>query len=320
MLPGTPTASCLPRRSPASALLATVTLALVAALLAFAPAAPAQSPESRHPSQDMPEPPSRCLLPSGAISPEVRPCWVTKPKANRPTVVLWGDSHAIQMLPAVEKAVRGRNVNLAMFGLGACPPQKFGPSQDICKDFNADALDFVTRLKAGGYPVRVILGANWQGYRTLHRRLFVTKTLKRREVVDWVVEVARVFPKRAPALTRKLGRMGVHVDIIGETATVPEKGLKKCQAGEEPFVCALPRNKALPHEASTRGWLRSIMRPLPPDARLIEFSSVFCSARVCRGLQDGIYTFFNDLHISATRAKTLTRFFGPSVTRLKAQR
>ncbi|GAB2777255.1 hypothetical protein GCM10027020_33280 [Nocardioides salsibiostraticola] len=310
LLPGTLVASRL----------ASLTLALVAALLAFAPTAPGQSPAARHPSQDLPQPPARCLLPSGAISPEVRPCWVNKPRANRPTVVLWGDSHAIQMMPAVQRAIRGRNVNFAMFALGACPPQKFGRSKDICKEFNYDALRFVTRLQERGDPVRVILGANWQGYRTLHRKLFITKTVDPADVTDWVVEIARVFPKRAPSLARKLGRMGVHVDVIGETATVPDTGLKKCRAGEEPFVCALPRNKALPHEADTRAWLRGIMRPLPNDARLIEFNSVFCNRRVCRGRQDGIYTFFNDLHISATRAKTLKRFFVPSITRLKNQR
>ena len=322
LLPGTLAASRLsPRRRPFSlVLLAVITMALVAALLVLAPTAPAQSPAARHPSQDLPEPPARCLLPSGAISPEVRPCWVTKPQRNRPTVVLWGDSHAIQMMPAVQKAIRGQKVNFAMFALGACPPQKFGPSKDLCKDFNADALDFVTRLKKGNYPVRVILGANWQGYRTLHRRLFITKTLDPDDVVDWGGEVARVFPQRAPGLVRTLGRLGVNVDVIGETATVPEKGLKKCRAGEEPFVCTLPRNKALPHEASTRAWLRETMRPLPKGARLIEFNKVYCTKRVCRGKQDGIYTFFNDLHISATRAKTLKRFFSPSINRLKAQR
>lgn len=319
LLPGTPVASRFGRRAPARILLITVTLALVAALLAFTPT-PGTAAAPRDPSMDLPEPPARCLLPSGAISPEVRPCWITKPRSNRPTIVLWGDSHAIQMLPAVQKAIRGRNVNLAMLGLGACPPLKFGPSREVCKDFNADALRFVTTLQGRQFPVRVILGANWQGYINLHRELFIDKTLDPDDVADFVVETARVFPGRAPALVRTLGKRGVHVDVIGETATVPATGLRKCRAGETPFVCDLPRRKALPSEQATRSWLRKIMLPLPGDARLIEFNRAFCNARVCSGRKNGIYTFFNDLHISATRAKTLKRFFVPSVDRLKRQR
>ncbi len=287
-------------------------------MLLFVPSSGAVS-GGADPTADWPDPPARCLLPSGAISPHLRPCRVNRFRPNRPTVVLWGDSHAIQMMPAVEKAIRGRGVNFAMFALGACPPQKFGRSRDLCKSFNADALRYVTKLQRRGKPVRVILGANWHGYLQLHRELFVTKTVDPADVTDWVVEVARVFPRRAPGLIRRLGRLGVDVDVIAQTATVPEKR-PRCAAGETPYVCDLPRHRALPHERRTRSWLRAAMRPLGRGARLIDLNRAYCNTRVCRGKKRGIYTYFNDLHISATRAKTMKRFFVPTITRLNRSR
>ena len=287
-------------------------------------AGPAYAASSDHPSQDLPKIPKRCSEGSTYINPDVRPCEVNRWQPGRPTLVLWGDSHALQMMPAVKKAVAGRGVNLAMFSLGSCPPLKFDKARSnaevTCKDFNADALDYVTDLRRRGKPVRVIFGALWQGYRNLHKGLFETKTLDRADYPGYVVEVARIFPNRAPALLRRLGRIGVGVDVIGQTATVPVKGLRKCSAGEKPFVCDLPRRKALPEERATTAWLDRVMRPLNQRARLIDPNTAYCNQQICRGRIKGIYTFFNDLHISATRAGTMKQHFLPSVRALRRQR
>lgn len=278
----------------------------------------------RHPSQDLPVIPKRCSEGSTYINPDIRPCEVNRWKAGRPTLVLWGDSHALQMMPAVKKSVAGRGVNLAMFSLGSCPPLKYDHARSdpdvTCKDFNAEALAYVTDLRRRGEPVRVILGGHWRAYRWLHRGLFESETLNREDFPSYVVEVARIFPKRTPALLRRLGALGVDVDVIGQTATVPAMGLRKCQAGETPFVCDLPRRKALPEERATSAWLADVMGPLTGGSRLIDPNTAYCNAQSCRGRKNGIYTFFNDLHISATRAGTMKRYFTPAVRALKRQR
>lgn len=304
-------------------LIAALWALLLPLLSPLALAGPAYAVPSDHPSQDLPKIPKRCSKGPTSINPDVRPCEVNKWQPGRPTLVLWGDSHALQMMPAVRKAVAGRGVNLAVFSIGGCPPLKFesAPSDSdvTCKDFNADALAYVTDLRRRDKPVRVILGGLWQGYRNLHEGLFETKTLDRRDYPNHVVEAARIFPTRAPALLRRLGQLGVGVDVIGQTATVPVKGLRRCSAGEKPFVCNLPRRKALPQERATTVWLDRVMRPLNRPARLIDPNTAYCNQRICKGRINGIYTFFNDLHISATRAGTMKHRFLPSVRALRRQ-
>ncbi len=292
-------------------------LGLVASLCAVSGTAQAAKPD--RPSQDLPVIPQRCSVGYPYLNPDIRPCPVDRFRRNRPTVVLWGDSHALQMMPAVKKAVAGRGVNFAMFSLGSCPPLKYDRAgknaQVTCKRFNADALDYVARLKRRQKPVRVILGGHWQAYRWLHRGLFVTGRLHREDYPHYVVEIARVFPQRSRGLFARLGRMGVDVDVIGQTATVPDR-VRRCGRGEKPYVCNLARKQALPNETATKAWVRTSMRRLRPGARLIDPNRAYCNARMCKGFKDGIYTFFNDLHISATRAATLARFFRPSIKAL----
>lgn len=301
-----------------------LTMVVVLLLVSTSFTATSAAPGKPAPSQDLPVIPARCSKGASYINPDIRPCQVNRWKAGRPTLVLWGDSHALQMMPGVKKAAAGRGVNLAMFALGSCPPMKYdkvGSKARVgCAGFNADALAYVTKLRRQGKPVRIILGGFWQGYRNLNDGLFVSKTLDRSDYPDFVVQAARALPQRTPALLRRLGSLGVEVDVIGQTATVPTTGLRKCRAGETPFVCDLPRRKALPQEKATSAWLARVMRPLTARSRLIDPNTAYCGTQRCQGRKAGIYTFFNDLHISATRAAAMKRYFLPAVRALRRQR
>ena len=55
------------------------------------------------------------------------------------------------------------------------------------------------------------------------------------------------------------------------------------------------------------------MEPLVGKGRYITTNGPVCSVKLCHGMVDGIYTFFDDLHLSATRSRTLARYFKLSV-------
>ena len=101
-------------------------------------------------------------------------CRLTAWVRNRPTVVLWGDSHAWQNIPALIKAANAEQVNLTAFVMGKCPPskiriQKRYPGQ--CERSNALALKYVRETAQRPQPVQVILGSHWAGFAAEGRRV-----------------------------------------------------------------------------------------------------------------------------------------------------
>jgi hypothetical protein len=51
------------------------------------------------------------------------------------------------------------------------------------------------------------------------------------------------------------------------------------------------------------------MRALPDRSRLIEFNDPFCDTSYCYGKVDDVFTFFDAIHLSATRTATFRRYY-----------
>eukprot|EP01031_Cornospumella_fuschlensis_P048965 gene48965-59946_t len=145
-----------------------VVLAILATLVLQGPAGASPAAEV-DPSQDVPSLPQECIR-YAIIPPVPVACHLTPYRAKRPTVVLWGDSHAWQHIPAVRNAAIARGANLTAFVLGGCPPVKVPIDRaprnpKSCATNNYLAMKYVMRLQRGDQDVRVLLGSHWAGYR-----------------------------------------------------------------------------------------------------------------------------------------------------------
>src|SRR5687767_3401187 len=109
-----------PHFSPRRWVGATLALAVVTAGLLLGAGATAQARVS--PQDDYPRMPRACVDPADLIPQKPGMCKLTTYRERRATLVLWGDSHAWQMIPALKGATAGRNVNLVAFLMGGCPP------------------------------------------------------------------------------------------------------------------------------------------------------------------------------------------------------
>ena len=274
-------------------------------------ATPAASTErAKNPRTDYPSMPSACVKRSDLIPQTPTRCEMNAYDGSRPTLVLWGDSHAWEMIPAITAALGDRDINFVAYVLGGCAPldaaintrAKRSRASDC--DLNNDmALRFVTEQQKVA-PVKVVLGGAWHYY---------LEEIRKGSKPDdsYRARIANDVKTDTPRLFRTLAEARVDVDVVGQTLTVPESAT--CKQGRNPFVCSLPRTRAVPKAAANKKYLRNVMKPLAGSARYIEVNDALCSKKTCRGKIDGIFTFYDDFHISATRSATLSRFFAPSV-------
>jgi SGNH domain (fused to AT3 domains) len=298
-----------------AALIAAVAALLMSLLVAFPGPAASVAPD---PSDDHPWLPRSCVAtPADYVPDHAGACHLTPYKPNRPTVVLWGDSHAWQHLPAIEPLARKRHVNLVMFMLGGCPPilvrPNFGGTLYACEKSNQLALKFVNRLKKYDKSVRVLLGAYWDGYYSVYKGLYVDQppTVDPSDYTVTQLRSARTFHRLTPKLIAELGGLGVRTDLIGQAATVPANP-PFCLRGNDPYECSLKRSVALPHEQLWTSWFKRQLNVLPAGSRVVRFNYGYCGKTKCQGYTDGMYTFFDPIHLSATRTATFRKYFAPT--------
>lgn len=275
------------------------------------PSSATASPErAKNPRLDYPSMPSKCVARRDLIPQTPTRCEMNDFDPARPTLVLWGDSHAWEFIPSLRAALGERDINFVAYVLGGCAPldaaintrAKRAKASDC--DLNNDmALRFVKEQQEVA-PVKVLLGGAWHAY---------LEEIRKGSSPDdsYRARIANDVRTDTPRLFRTLGESRVDVDVIGQTLTVPETA--RCAKGRNPFVCTLPRAKALPKAAANEKYVRNVMRPLSGSPRYIEVNDAVCSAKTCRGKIDGVFTFYDDFHLSATRAATLGRFFAGSV-------
>ncbi|MEN8674719.1 SGNH hydrolase domain-containing protein [Nocardioides sp.] len=303
-----------PRLRRGTALLATTAL-LMALLATFA----ASSPVAALPREDLDAPsmPADCFGPAQTTG-EPTACHFNKFRKKRPTVVLWGDSHAWMYIPAVRRAVRGEKVNFVSFVAGSCPPIKSRANPQTgysgkCERSNVNALAYVTKQLRKGRQVKVLLGSNWTGFRSAFRDITLAKSLGRESGYDpYTEKMVALSHEGTPALFKKLGKLGADVDVIAQAGVLPAK-VRDCAAGNDPYACEIPRWRALREEGRTDTWLRGQMKKLSGKPRYITATDAYCTDLVCGGNVEGIFTWYDNLHLSATRTKALVSYFRPSV-------
>jgi hypothetical protein len=272
-----------------------------------------------NPSDDHVTLPQRCdpnpaQMPTNPIA-----CKINTYDKSRPTLLLWGDSHAWMYLPALKEAVKGKNVNLVAVVKGTCPPIQFpstnAPTKLSCYQFNKIGLDLVKERQKSGKGLRVVLGGSWQRY------LEALAHPNRQD--DYTIQYAKYFEKGTPRLLKTLGALHVKTDVIGQTgypcAATNERPechtdqLPDCPLSNDPFACDLPRSAMLPDEGSTRTWVKKHMLVLTAGKRYISANDEFCSTTTCHGYQNNVYTFYDNDHLSQTFSKSLKGLFAKSV-------
>ena len=299
----------LPPFRPASARVILVLGVLLAALapLLVNPPAQAHQPDPSHdyyvipqgcagPARTAPQVPNGCRL--------NRKDWVP----GRPTVVLWGDSHAWQNIPALKKAASAEGVNLTAFVMGKCPPSKIRiqnryPGQ--CERSNALALEYV-RETSRRHPVQVILGSHWAGWLEKVAE-FEDTGVPPEGWDDFDMRMLALFRDRTPKLFPALLRTRARLAVIGQTATC-EKSTKGA-----PLWCSLPRSEAILHETQTRRVLARVSHNAPQ----IDLNPLFCGPARCRGQVDDDYVFWDWGHLSKSVNYRMAKYFKPLLRDLR---
>ena len=293
----------------ATRLLGLLLVAFLGFTLLSAPPASATDPTKDHTRL-----PRSCATPAEEVPADALICKLTPYRENRPTLMLWGDSHIWMQIPGFLRAAKGRNVNVISSLMGSCPPMDPNLTWENryqigrCAASNVLALRTVQELAQGNQDFKLVLAGNWEMYERL--LVLVNKGKKPGPGKEYPYAQAKIFKQGGPRLFKKLGQWNVDVDFVHQVARAPAKPAP-CKR-MEPYACDFPRRQAFRNEAATKRWLTNLARPARPT-RMIDVNDFLCGSSTCYAKVDGAWTYRDNSHITASMARALWRFYAPAV-------
>ena len=218
-------------------------------------------------------------------------------RSARRTVVLFGDSKAMQYFPAIDAVSRKRRRQMVELTKAGCPVSAVRVHNTVlrrayreCDAWREHALRRIERMD----PKPLVVASSATFYRVYDggRRLGPKESAERLQA-GWVRTLERL---------RRAGAEVVVVedspDAPGSTVSCVRRSLKKLGR------CAFDRDKALsfPHVASRAARAVDGVRLVDPVGR-------FCLRRVCPAVIGDVLVYRNGGHVTATYARTMARWF-----------
>jgi hypothetical protein len=274
-----------------------------------------QPASATDPDKDHTRLPRSCATLAEEVPSDALICELTPFKKDRPTLMLWGDSHVWMQIPGFLRAAKGRNVNVISSLMGSCPPMDPKLTWEDryhygrCGASNVLALRTMQELANGPEDFKLVLAGNWEMYERL--LVLVNNGKKPGPGKEYPYAQSKIFKLGGPRLFKKIGQMGVDVDVIYQVARAPAKPAP-CKR-MDPYACNFPRHQAFRHEDSTKRWLEQLTRPAHPN-RMIDVNDYLCTSSTCFAKHNGAWTYHDNSHLTASIARQLWQYYAPSVS------
>lgn len=247
---------------------------------------------------------SPCLA-RGASLPPVERCLLGKPPPGaRYGVVLWGDSHAAQLAPALDALGQRMGFTARQMTKAGCAPlpgMRIFPVDEMrleCPDFNRAVMETIVPDR----PQIVVVGAWWQWFATGEMLAAPgparpSAIESRRHVVSALRDTVRV-----------LTRAGHRVIVVAQTP-IPNGNLINCieraRLIGRTSECVAMRSLRAETDRRVSELLRGAVEA-EPDVRIVFPFESLCGARECPIFTEGgNLVYLDDQHLSSAGAQLL---------------
>jgi peptidoglycan/LPS O-acetylase OafA/YrhL len=220
------------------------------------------------------------------------PCVYGDP-SSRATVVLFGDSHAMQWFPAVNAVAERRGWRLVVLTKAGCTPadtRMYNPQlrrrYSECERWRAHTLTRIARER----PSLVVVGNS-----SSHQ------VIRGGDRLD--ADASAVALESALARTlRRLTRTGAAVRVMRDNPR-PDRDVRACVSESLSNLgrCAFPRRVGYAHRPVNRRAVAAVR-----GARLIDPVPMLCPGARCPAVVGNVLVYRNTGHITATYIATLT--------------
>jgi hypothetical protein len=242
-------------------------------------------------------------------------CVMGSPGDGAPEFLVWGDSHAAAMAPAIDSAAARSRKRGLFVGRGGCPPLVDYDSMSLhrsrreaCRERNDAVIDLVRNAKiplvflVGRWP-REVLGAE----NGLEGPFYDPSAAY--AIEDRSVQVAKALDATIAALAG-LGARAVLVMDVPEPGYDVPVALARAQISKTAVNVNLARDAVRARQDPALKVLRQAAEKW--GLAIIDPTPAFCDSRICRTEAAGVPLYRDADHISRTMALAISYLFDES--------
>jgi peptidoglycan/LPS O-acetylase OafA/YrhL len=219
-------------------------------------------------------------------------CQYGDPNSEK-TLVLFGDSHAMQYFPPVAELAENHNWRLIVLTKAECPPEEIEVRSMVedreysqCDEWRESAF---RRIEESGQNVTVIMSGDTE---------YIPYGPGGEELSgDAAAEAMEAGYLRT---LNRIHAMGIHTVVIRDNPTSTED-VPSCVSEDIQHLerCSFPRRREWDREYDVRAAERS------PGTHLVSFIGDICPGEICRAVIGNALTYRDKDHLTATFARTL---------------
>lgn len=242
---------------------------------------------------------------------------------RKPTVLLWGDSHANHWRPALTRAAEARGINLATLTMNACRPLQGPVGTPGCITFNSQVMQQIRKWKGEGRLVAVIVSARWpEGTGIPAPSIVDAATWKPGEYFDARArsseDALRFLDMGIDGLGHDLAAFGTRLMIVGPSP-VQRFAAVHCLALRRAVECGVKVSELRPYVSPTATVIRDVAAR-NPNVRVLDPLAFMCNADVCPVVADGTIIYSDDDHVTRTYSIAQASRFSAAIAWMASNR
>ncbi len=266
---------------------------------------------------DTPPDTSRCHHgPSEVVTIE-QLCTFGGTSSDSSAVLVWGDSHANALMPALKLLAEKHGARLVQASYSSCPPilgadVAHTPTSHACREFNDTVLDAVAKLGVG----RAILVGYWSVYlepsdESQFAASFDIYSSRKGLAGPSSSQNEAVFESGLLKTVHALESRGVRVWVVGQvpsyTRFVPNTVARMVTSGRDPSSAGMP----LSAYRQSQKIANEVFAMLPPTVRIIDPAEALCRRGICIPAAGGRSFYIDNNHLSTHGAMSLRDVLEP---------
>ncbi|WP_296184510.1 acyltransferase family protein [Pseudomonas sp. UBA1879] len=224
-----------------------------------------------------------------------------------PVQLVWGDSHAAALLPAIEADAQRYDIPVWLASLSGCLPILGHETRPQCQDFNQATLQSIRK-----YKIRdVVLAARWSLY------LYGEEDGDRQHVLypgDSLPVAEQKLAKDLTAMVRDLREAGAQVWIFKEVPLQRQGTVARLASLAMVGRSAERLGRPLAEHLARQQFLNALFTQLgqqDPHVHVIDPAPLMCPDGICRAEFDGYSQYMDENHLSDKGGERMKPLLAP---------
>ena len=234
-------------------------------------------------------------------------CLLGSNKELPATRMVWGDSHAAALMPAVERSATLEGRPVWLYSMSACPPILSDEPRQRCKDFNEKTMQQVRRLQIKD----VVLASNWNLY--VYGREDGDRTVllnQHDNTAQAEARMAAAVKARVAAIREAGAQVWLFVEVPQQRKGSVARLTSLARIGRSTEGQGRPLEEHLARQHFLSDLFNS-MSAADPGVHVIDPTPMMCGEQVCNIEVNGHSQYRDEGHLSDAGSARLSPLFVP---------